>query len=509
MFVNTLALGSEIGGQSVREFIEETAHNFTQTIAHEQYPFARIAADYGFAPEIIFEYQVGVMSEYKLNGTHVPQLPMTLNLAKFKMKIVISDTVEGGHEVLIGYDEAVYSKSLASRFAESLVAVIGHFTASPDSKVKAISIMSERQKEEVEKFNVVAKAPIDNKLFFQPLEKWAETCPERNAVIAADRTLTYSEFNKEANRIAHALMARGVKRGDKVVVLLPRTSAVLLSFYGVSKAGAAYIPCDPAYPADRISLITEDSEAAYVITTADHVAEHEGKAILVDELIAYNAPGCTENPNVELSADDLVYLIYTSGSTGRPKGVMITHKGICNYLQPHPANRHVYAMANEAHCYLGVTTLSFDMSLKEYGVCLFNGLTYVLADEDQCNNPIELARLFRETGADIINATPSRLLNYMELSDFCDAIRNCRCVLSGGEAYSERLLSRLKELQIPHVFNTYGPTEITVSSNCKELTHAERISKDNLCSTTPSLWLTPMATNCQWELLANCISAAR
>ncbi len=476
MFVNTLALGSEIGGQSVREFIEETAHNFTQTIAHEQYPFARIAADYGFAPEIIFEYQVGVMSEYKLNGTPVPQLPMTLDLAKFKMKIVISDTVEGGHEVLIGYDEAVYSKSLANRFAESLVAVIGHFTASPDSKVKAISIMSERQKEEVEKFNVVAKAPIDNKLFFQPLEKWAETCPERNAVIAADRTLTYSEFNKEANRIAHALMARGVKRGDKVVVLLPRTSAVLLSFYGVSKAGAAYIPCDPAYPADRISLITEDSEAAYVITTADHMAEHEGKAILVDELIAYNAPGCTENPNVELSADDLVYLIYTSGSTGRPKGVMITHKGICNYLQPHPANRHVYAMANEAHCYLGVTTLSFDMSLKEYGVCLFNGLTYVLADEDQCNNPIELARLFRETGADIINATPSRLLNYMELSDFCEAIRNCRCVLSGGEAYSERLLSRLKELQIPHVFNTYGPTEITVSSNCKELTHAERIS---------------------------------
>ena len=313
-------------------------------------------------------------------------------------------------------------------------------------------------------------------LFFQPIEIFARECPNRKALVACDRTLTYSEFNNEVNRIAHALIERGVKRGDRIVVLLPRTSAVLLSFYAVSKTGAAYIPCDPSYPADRISLITEDSDATYVITTREHLAEHGSKAILIDELLAYDKAGYLDNPNVDVNADDLVYLIYTSGSTGRPKGVMITHKGICNYVRNHPDNLHVHAIATEGHCYLGVTTLSFDMSLKEYGICLANGLTFVLANEEQSNNPIELARLFRENGADIINATPSRLLNYMELPDFCEALAKCKCVLCGGEAYSDKLLRRLKELKPAHIFNTYGPTEITVSSNCKELTNADHIT---------------------------------
>ena len=116
------------------------------------------------------------------------------------------------------------------------------------------------------------------------------------------------------------------------------------------------------------------------------------------------------------------------------------------------------------------------MSLKEYGVTLFNGLTLVLADDTQSNNPLELARLFKDTGADIFNATPSRLLNYMELPDFCEALKHCKVIMSGGEAYSDKLLTRLHDLTKARIFNTYGPTEITVSSNCKELTHANSIS---------------------------------
>ena len=150
------------------------------------------------------------------------------------------------------------------------------------------------------------------------------------------------------------------------MVLLPRTSAVLLTFYGVSKAGAAYIPCDPEYPAERISLITEDSDATFVVTTAEHLAEHGSKAIDIAELLSADNTN-VDNPGVDVTPDDLVYLIYTSGSTGRPKGVMLRHEGICNYLQCHPANRHIYAMATEGSCFLSVTTLSFDMSLKEYG----------------------------------------------------------------------------------------------------------------------------------------------
>ncbi len=478
MFVNTLALSSEIKEQTVSEYIKETADNFTETINHEQYPFSKIAADYGFKPEIIFEYQVGVMADYEVKGEKALLKILNLDLAKFKMKLAVYDSPNGGQNIVIGYDEAVYSPTLAETLATSLSAVVDHFVNQPDALVKNISIMSREQKEAVDRLHSVAAAPVENKLFYEPIERFAISQPDKVALIATDRTLTYSELNAEANRVAHALMARGVQKGDRVVLLLPRTSAVMLCIFGVNKTGAAYIPCDPEYPADRINLITEDSEAKYVITTKDKMASYPGKAIDVEELLSplQLTQGRETNPDVHVEPDDLAYLIYTSGSTGRPKGVMIRHEGICNYLQCHPANRHIYAMATEGSCYLSVTTLSFDMSLKEYGVALFNGLTLVLTDETQSNNPIELARLFKTTGADIFNATPSRLLNYMELPEFCEALSQCKCILSGGEAYSDKLLARLHELKPAHIFNTYGPTEITVSSNCAELTDTDHIT---------------------------------
>jgi amino acid adenylation domain-containing protein len=474
MFVNTLALNSKIAEQSVSEYILETAANFNETLEHEQYPFAQIAADYGFRPEIVFEYQVGVMTDYCVNGQAVEPEGLQLDLAKFKIKIAIFDAPEGEREVVVGYDESLYSKQLVEGLAESVSAVVDHFLAAHDSPVKKISIMSDRQRDIVDQMRNVATAKVPYSRFYEPIEKYAVTKANDIALIACDRTLTYAEFNCEANRIANALRQRGVKRGDRVVLLLPRTSAVMCCIFGVSKAGAAFIPCDPEYPADRIRLIIEDSEAAYVITTEDHLAEHPGKAINVAELLA--ADCSTENPNIAVAPDDLVYLIYTSGSTGRPKGVMLRHCAICNYLYDHPANIHIHSLhTDHVKAYLSITTLSFDMSLKEYGVALHNGVTLVLANEEEVNNPMLLAELFAKTGAEVINGTPSRLLSYMELPAFCDALSHCKMVWSGGEKYSEKLLQRLHEMEV-RIFNTYGPTEITVSCNGGELTNQKSVS---------------------------------
>ncbi len=474
MFVNTLALSSKIGNQSVRDYIAETAANFTETLNHEQYPFAQIAADYGFRPEIVFEYQVGVMTDYYVHGAKVEPEGLQLDLAKFKIKIAIYDTAAGRREVVIGYDESLYSTALIEGLAESVAAVVEHFIADPAAELKHVSIMSERQRKAVEKLRNVATAQVPYSRFYEPIEKYAITKADDIALIACDRTLTFAQFNSEANRIAHALMQRGVKRGDRVVLLLPRTSAVMCCIFGVSKTGAAFIPCDPEYPADRIRLIIEDSEAAYVITTEDHMAEHGSKAINVDELLATDGP--TTNPNVAVDPDDLVYLIYTSGSTGRPKGVMLRHCAICNYLYDHPANIHIHSLnTDHVKAYLSITTLSFDMSLKEYGAALHNGVTLVLANEDEVNNPMLLAQLFERTGAEVINGTPSRLLSYMELPAFCQALAKCKMVWSGGEKYSDKLLQRLHEMGV-RIFNTYGPTEITVSCNGGELTNQATIS---------------------------------
>lgn len=277
--------------------------------------------------------------------------------------------------------------------------------------------------------------------------------------------------NCAANRIANALITRGVRQGSRIALLLPRTSRAILAMFGVLKAGCAYIPCDPSYPAERIQQILDDSAAQFVITTADRLTDE--KSLDVEKLLAHEN---SSRPQIKISPDDLAYLIYTSGSTGKPKGVMLTHSGAANYFTNNPANAMVHALCNDATKFLSVTTFAFDMSLKEIGTTLFNGLTLVLADETQANNPDDLAELMTRTNSDAINATPSRFLSYLESENFCAALKNFKLVVSGGEKYSDVLLAKLKTITAARIFNTYGPTEITISSNAKELTHSNEIS---------------------------------
>ena len=477
MFVNTLALSSEINDQTVSGFIQETDQNFSDTINHEQYPFAQIAADYGFRPEIIFEYQVGVLTDNIVRGEKALLKGLSLDLAKFKIKFVINSTPDGGHVIKIGYDEAFYTPELADSLAESMSAVVEHFISNPDALIKTVSIMSGRQETEVSSLRQTCLDPsaVRFPLFHNSLEYWAEQTPDKTALIACNETLTYRQLNEKANMLAHALISKGVMPGDRVCLLLPRKSWHIIAMFGVMKAGAAYIPCDPEYPAERINLITEDSHARFVITTKDKMDDYGERALDVEALLAEDMP--MSNPGIEQDSETLAYLIYTSGSTGRPKGVMLKHIGICNYLTDHPENRHFHALVNDCKTMLCITTVSFDLSLKEIGASLFNGMTLVFADEEQVNDPQALADLMSSTEVDGFSGTPSRLKMFLDLPDFQKAFAKCKFIVLGGEKYPPSLLPQIKELAPnARLFNTYGPTEISVSSNGKELTHEEHIT---------------------------------
>ena len=185
----------------------------------------------------------------------------------------------------------------------------------------------------------------------------------------------------------------------------------------------------------------------------------------------------TGNPDVEMSDEDLSYMIYTSGSTGKPKGVMLRHKGICNYLDPHPANTHMHYLKENISTYLSVTTISFDMSFKEHTAAFCNGKTLVFAAEDEMNDPRALAQLMEKYSVDCINATPSRLQQYMDFEPFKQALAKCRLVMSGGEGYPMALRDAIKACSKDiRIVNTYGPTEITVSCNAADLTNADYVT---------------------------------
>ena len=484
MFIKTLPVISTLpeknaGNISAVEYASQFQTQYLNAIQRDFYPFSEIVKRHGLHPDIMYVFQdvagAGVLNE----GDNVPtedyeQVTLTLDTAKVPLKLSVFTHAEGKKTFEINYDATLYNEADMQLLLDMVVAAA--LSLSKAKTLADISILPEEQRETVESFRQTAQADVPLKLHHQPIEKNAVEMPDAVALIAKDCTLTFKQFNEEANRIAHALMERGVKRGDRVVLLLPRTSAVIVSMFGVSKTGAAYIPCDPAYPTDRINLIMTDSEAQYVVTNKDYIANYDADKVIDIDDIYRNEAYSTENPDVEISPEDLAYLIYTSGSTGKPKGVMLRHVGITNYLYNHPANVHVSGLMRlGVKTYVSITTLSFDMSLKEFAGSLYNGITTVLADEQETIDPILLAKLMKKTGAEAINGTCSRIQSYLELPEFCDAIRICKMVWSGGEMYPQSLLEKLKSLGV-EIINTYGPTEITVSSNIANLTHSKRVT---------------------------------
>ena len=470
MFVNTLALGLNIDDISVGEYLKNTCDTFDETLRHEDYPFARIATDYGFRPAIAYAYQVGVLASYTVGGQPVGQELLELNVPKFPINIKIES-----RGVVVQYDDAVYSQRLADALAESIVAVVERMMAQPEGKIRLLSIVSKHQEEELSQLRQTATGDAPFKFFHACISHFAQTQPDHEALVAIDAKYTYKEMDDVTNRIAAALRQKGVKERDRVALLLPRTSRLILSLFGVLKAGAAYIPCDPDYPADRIKLILEDSEARYIITTADRMDSVPAeKAIDVETLLDGSVGSCGTTANI--TGDDLAYLIYTSGSTGRPKGVMLRHEGICNYLYGHPANVFANGVLTDADRVLSVTTISFDAALQDIGMAYFNGKTLIVATEEQANNPLDLARLIQEQHINMVSGTPSRWQTWLTSDDFCQAISQVKICRAGGEKFSDALLQQMRSVTKARIFNCYGPTEITVASNNAELTNAEIVT---------------------------------
>ncbi len=468
MFVNTLALGLSIDDVTVADFLKTACNTFDETLRHEDYPFARIATDYGFRPAIAYAYQVGVLSQYTVNGQAIGQEILELNVPKFKINIKIEN-----QGVVVEYDDAIYSERVGQGLADSIVAVANRMMEQPQGRLRQLSIVSEGQEQELSKLRQTASAEAPFKFFHECIGHFAKTQPEQEALVACDAAFTYKEMDEVTTRIAAALQHRGVKARDRVALLLPRTSRLILALFGVLKSGAAYIPCDPEYPADRVKLILEDSEARYIITTADRMdTVPADKAINVEDLIAAN----DEYQVPDITPEDLAYLIYTSGSTGRPKGVMLHHRGICNYLFGHPANVFANGVLTDATRILSVTTISFDAALQDIGTAYYNGKTLIVATEEQANNPLDLARLINEQHINMVSGTPSRWQTWLTSDDFGQAISQVKICRAGGEKFSDQLLGQMRSVTKARIFNCYGPTETTVASNNAELTHAEIVT---------------------------------
>ena len=288
-------------------------------------------------------------------------------------------------------------------------------------------------------------------------ERQAAQTPERVAARSGANTLTYDGLNARANRLAHHLRRLGARPGLLVGVSGPRTLEMLVAVLAVLKAGAAYVPLDPAYPARRLAFMLADSGSPLLITWGGPrrvELPFDGRQIDLDAEAAAIAAEPAANPVSGAMASDLAYVIYTSGSTGQPKGVEIAHGSAVTFV--HDLRAHLHTSVDDV--FLSVASLSFDMSVLDIFLPLCSGASVVVAPAEVTANPLRLLAALDESRATSMQATPS---SWKMLVDAGLAPHPRLTALVGGERLPQDLAEALRD-RLAAVWNLYGPTEATV-----------------------------------------------
>jgi len=288
--------------------------------------------------------------------------------------------------------------------------------------------------------------------------------PARVALVQGDTSLSYAELDAKVNQLARALRARGIGRGQLVGLCLARSPDMIVSQLAILRSGAAYVPLDPSYPADRLRYMAEDADLALLLTASEQQPLLDwpaSRTCLLDkqssEWATLSGEPLPDDAQSALPAD-AAYVIYTSGSTGKPKGVVVPHGAVVNFLLSMQAEPGMQA----ADRVLAVTTLSFDIAVLELLLPLTVGAQVILTRTEEATDPLALIQLMDRFGATAMQATPG--LWRMLLESGWRGHSGLKALV-GGEALSTELANRLVP-KVAELWNMYGPTETTVWSTC-------------------------------------------
>lgn len=317
--------------------------------------------------------------------------------------------------------------------------------------------------------DVIAGPPWPRRGLHELVAEQADRTPDHEAVRCGARSLTYRELVVAARDVAVRLAGRGFGRGHRVAVLVDRSVELPVALLGVLLSGAAFVPVDPGYPAERQAHMLDDCGARITLTLA-RFAERAR----TDEVLTLDAPDAGDGrsagaartgPRCDAGPDDLAYLMYTSGSTGRPKGVAVDHRCLVKGVLAMGA----VVRPRARDVWLSVTSASFDPVLVELFLPLVHGATVVIADEHQVLDGEALRDALAAGGATVLGATPLTWGMLLE-AGWKGGLRVALC---GGEPLAPSLAAELAA-RADEVWNIYGPTETTVWSTAHRVTAADR-----------------------------------
>ncbi|WP_245205875.1 amino acid adenylation domain-containing protein [Kitasatospora sp. RG8] len=366
-------------------------------------------------------------------------------------------------QLSLQYDPAVLAPEAAHRIAGHFETLLAAAIADPATAVDALPLLDAAEHRLVtEGWNDTARPYPADRTVVDLFDAQAEATPEAIAVTAADASLRYRELRERSVELAGRLAALGVGPGSLVALHLDRASRLPAALLAVLRTGAGYLPLDPSHPADRLAFVLADAGAALLLADGEPAAEVAAAAPVVVRLDEQKGAGEPTGRVTAPGPQDRAYVLYTSGSTGRPKGVAVGHRALVNLLSSF-ADR---LGSGPDDVWLGLTSLSFDISGLELYLPLITGGRLVLAPDGLALDGPGLNALIGREGVTHVQATPSgwRVLLSGAEGPGPGAVTG----LVGGEALPLPLARELRA-RTARLFNVYGPTETTIWSTCAEL----------------------------------------
>ncbi|HEX6036759.1 non-ribosomal peptide synthetase [Longimicrobium sp.] len=361
----------------------------------------------------------------------------------------------GGLANMCEYSSDLWDEETMARMMEHTRVLLERACARPDALLAELSHVSDAERETLLAWGTNDHGADRVSTLVAELDARADAAPEAAAVEYADAALTYAELRARADAVARRLHGLGVRAGDRVGVATDASAAMVAAIAGILRAGAAVVPLDPEYPADRLAFMVRDSGARFVLAPADRAETDFGGArtlVIGQEDGADDASAALP----AVGADDVAYVIYTSGSTGTPKAVLTTHGALvrtfagADYLEIRPGDRVMQGAG-----------LSFDAAVFEVWAPLVNGATVVGVERDVLLSPPDFARALRERRIEIAFLT-TQLFN-RHLREVPGVFAGLRAVLFGGEQVDAGAVRACLEHGAPgRLLHMYGPTETAV-----------------------------------------------
>ncbi len=469
-FVNTLALRTDLSGDPpFLELLERVRETALSSFVHQDLPFERLVEELVSGRDLsrtpICQVTFTLQQETAALPVFGPELRVALershhDTAKFDLALFLG-RFETEAELMAEYSTDLFEAATVERLLGHLAVLVEGIEADPRARLSELPLLGAEERTQLLAWNEETRRERPEELVGSTLhalfEAQARRTPEKIAVIADKERLTYAALEARAAALARALPGLGVGPEVGVGIFLERTPEMIVALLATLKAGGFYVPLDPAYPAERVGFMLEDSDCAVVLTSTDLQGRLDGPArtVLLDQELPA-APAVivpVTGPGRAAGSGNLAYLIYTSGSTGRPKAVAIEHRSAVAMVL---WSRREFSDL-ELSGVLASTSITFDMSVFEIFAPLAWGGTLILAE-----NALALPQLPARGEVKVIDTVPSAMAELVRTGGVPPSVVT---VNLGGEAVPRALADQVYSVPgIERLYNVYGPSEDTTFS---------------------------------------------